>query len=323
MNNGLLQVLVEEDGGYRREGNNWGRSEEHSSLVVNEESQRWYWNSENIGGTALDYLILVRGMNKKTAEKIVEGRSKIITGSFFEKDEERFYVPQEKLVDLLWELGKGNREYWYKRKLTDRTIDRHRLGFYNDWFLIPLYRNEQFVNFQMRRDEPKKAITQWYRTETWEPTLVNAGILSLVDTVFITEGIVDALLLTQEGIPAVSQNTSALWSAEWFPLFTTVKKIYYIADNDKAGRNAAVRVAKSLGTSKVNIFQFEGKEEKYDAGQYFQDGGTAKEFRELVETQSKNLFEIGELNENRNRYRRASISVARRNLPILPGKQRV
>lgn len=311
MNNGLLQVLVEEDGGYKREGNNWGRSEEHSSLVVNEESQRWYWNSENMGGTALDYLVLVRGLDKKTAEKIVEARSRIITGSFFEQEEEKYFVPQERLVDLLWELGKGNREYWYKRKLTDKTIDRHRLGFYDGWYTLPLYEGERFVNFQIRRDKPNKSITQWYRTKYWEPSLVNAGILSLVDTVFITEGTVDALLLSQEGIPAVAQTTSAFWDAKWFPLFSNVKKIYYIADNDKTGRNAAVRVAKSLGTGRVNIFQFSDKEEKYDTGQYFQEGGNAQEFRAMVEAESKSLFEIGELNENRSRFRRRTIPLAR------------
>jgi len=297
MNNGLLQVLVEEDGGYKKEGNNWGRSVEHSSLVVNEEAQRWFWNSENMGGTAVDYLIMVRRIDRKTAEKIVESRGKIITGSFLEQDEERFFIPQERLVDLLWELGKGNRQYWYDRKLTDRTIDRFRLGFYNDWNLIPMYRYDQFVNFQMRRDFPRKSITQWYKTENWVPCLVNSGILPLVDTVFITEGTVDAILLSQEGIPAVAQNTSAFWSSEWFPLFSKVKNIYYIADNDKAGKNASVRVANNLGLDRVKIFQFVGEDEKFDSGEYFKRGGNAKEFRQMVEEESKNLFEIGELND--------------------------
>lgn len=302
MNNGLLQVLVEEDGGYKREGNNWGRSLEHSSLVVNEEAQRWYWNSENVGGTALDYLILVRGINKKAAQKIVETRGRILTGSYFEIDtEEKYHVPQERLVDLLWELGKGNRQYWYDRKLTNKTIDRFRLGFYNNWYLVPMYRNEQFVNFQMRRDEPKKSITQWYKTENWEPCLVNSGILSIVDTVFITEGTIDAILLSQEGIPSVAQNTSAFWGSMWFPLFSNVKRIYYIADNDKAGHNAAVRVAKNLGKDRVRIYLFSGQSEKYDTVEYFKEGGNAKEFRQMVEKESKYLFEIGELNDNRKR----------------------
>jgi hypothetical protein len=313
LNSGLLQILVEEDGGYKKEGNNWGRSIERSSLVVNEEAQRWYWNSENMGGTALDYLVLVRGVERRVAEKIIETRGKIITGSFFDvTDEQRYYVPQERLVDLLWELGKGNRQYWYDRLITDKTIDRFRLGFYNDWYLIPMYRHDQFVNFQMRRDKPKKSITQWYRTENWEPCLVNAGILPLVDTVFITEGTTDAILLSQEGIPAVAQNTSAFWSNEWFYLFANVKRIYYIADNDKAGINQAVRVAKNLGENRVRLYRFLGQEEKYDAGQYFKDGGNAKEFRAMVENDSQNLFEIGELvNENRSRYRRRFIPMAR------------
>lgn len=294
MNNGLLQILVEEDSGYKQEGRNWGRSLEHSSLVINEESQRWYWNSENLGGTALDYLVFVRGMDKKTAQKIVDSRSKVLTGSFYDSVEETSYVPYEKLVDLLWELGKGNREYWYSRRLTDKTIDRHRLGFYDGWSLIPLYRGGQFVNFQKRRDLPNKAIKLWYRIPNWEPVLINPEILSIVDTVFMTEGPVDAILLNQEGIPAISHTGGAgYWNSEWIQHFQRVKRVYYIADNDLAGIQAAHRVAKGLGMDKVLVYQFSDKEEKYDTGDYFKEGGVAGEFRRLVEAEAKYLFEIG------------------------------
>lgn len=311
MNNGLLQILVNEDSGYKKEGNNWGRSQEHSSLVVNEEAQRWFWNSENMGGGALEYLILVRGLDKKTAQKIVDARSKIVTGAFFDTEEETFFLPQERLVDLLWELGKGNREYWYKRKLTDKTIDRYRLGFYDDWFLIPLYRNDVFCNFQKRRDKPNKAITQWYRTEKWEPFLINEGILSLVDTVFIVEGAVDAILLNQEGIPSIAQTISAFWDSRWFPLFSNVKNIFYIMDNDPAGKSQGIRVAKNLGINRVRLYEFSDKDKGYDTGTYFQEVGNAKDFRQMVEQDSKYLFEIGEPNENRSRFRRRSVSLAR------------
>lgn len=299
MDNGLLQSLIEEDSGYRKEGKNWGRSEEHSSLVVNEESQRWYWNSENVGGSVLDYLILVRGLDKKSAQKIVDLRSRIINGSFLEKEEEKFYLPMEKLVDLLWELGKGNREYWYDRKIKDGTIDRNRLGFYNGWHLVPLYDGDRFVNFQMRRDKPRKSIRLWYNVENWEPVLINQGILSLIDTVFITEGSVDSILLNQEGIPSVASSSGGVsWSPKWYPQFSRVKNVYYIADNDKTGKYAALRVANSLGASRVKIFQFRDKPLTYDSGDYFKDGGNSKDFREMVESESKYIFEIGEANGN-------------------------
>lgn len=304
MNSGLLQVLVEEDFGYKREGRNWGRAEQHSSLVVNEETQKWYWNAEERGGGVLEYLLYVRGLNKKAAQEILDTRGRILTGSFNNTEEERTFVPQECLVEIMWELGKGNRDYWYSRKLTDQTIDRKQLGFYDGWSLLPLYNpNGHFVNFQMRRDEPKKFIKYWYRHS--KPQLLNPELLMLVDTIFMTEGTIDSILLNQEGIPAVAHSGgSSYWDKEWFSLFSRIKTIYYIADNDSAGRGAAKLFANSLGIYRTKIFMFEDKKETYDTVDYFRDGGNAKDFKKEVEDKSRYLFEIGELNGNTSKSRK-------------------
>lgn len=307
-----LQNLIAEDFGYKHEGTIWGRAEAHSSLVVNEEKQRWYWNSEGKGGNAYDYLIQVRGLEKKRARELLAIREKIILGNHVETREPIGYYPYEKLVDLFWKSGKNNRDYWYARKLTDRTIDRYRLGNFNEWNFLPLYLGDRFVNFQCRRDIPEKRIKLWYRVDDWIPVLINPDLLNLVDTVFITEGTIDAMLLTQEGIPAVSQSGGAgHWNQAWYPLFSRVKDIYYITDNDDAGRRAACKVAMSLGEGRTHIYQFEGKKEKYDTGDYFKEGGNAKEFRQMVIGESKYLFEIGEINEYRFRHGRRNLSLAR------------
>ena len=295
--NDLLQSLVYDDFGYKKEGGNWGRAEQHTSLVVNEESQKWYWNSQNMGGGVLEYLILVRGLNKKNAEEFLDSRGQMSGGisSPVHKDDSK---PYEKLVELLWSLGKGNREYWHDRKLKDSTIDRYRLGFYNGWNLIPLYVGDNFVNFQCRRDFPRKAIRYWYKSNNVEPVLINPGILSLVDTVWITEGVVDSILLNQEGVPSISQTGgSGYWNNSWFSYFHRVKNIIYLADNDNAGKFAAKRVAASLGVDKTKVYLFENKPDKYDTVDFFRDGGTIEELRELVERNSKHVFEIGELNK--------------------------
>lgn len=311
MKDGVLQSLIDEDFGYKHEGRNWGRSETHSSLVLNEDSQRWYWNSEDMGGDALAYLMQVRGLDKKAAREILDLKNKIATGVSYDEEEKTYSSPYEKLVDLMWELGKGNREYWYDRKLTDRTIDRYRLGYYNGWSLLPLYLGDRFVNIQMRRDIPFKKIGMWYSEKVWQPVLVNLNFLDFVDTIYITEGTVDCLLLSQEGIPAVAQTGGGVyWSHEWYPAFSNIKKIYYIADNDKVGVKAATRVAKSLGTDRTYIYRFADKTQKYDSRDFFKDGGTAQEFKDLVENNSKTLDEIGEQNENRLRHRRRGLSLA-------------
>lgn len=311
----ILQALVEEDFGYKKEGKGWGRGEERSSLVVDETKQVWYWNSEHKSGDALAYLIQIRGIEKKKARELLAIREKLAVGIYSQPKEILPYYPYEKLVDLFWELGKKDREYWYKRKITDRTIDRYRLGNFEGWNLIPLYSNNQFVNFQCRRDVPEKRIKFWYKVPDWKHVLINPELLNLVDTIFITEAPTDAILLTQEGIPAVSQSGgSGHWNQAWYPLFSRVKDIYYIADNDEAGRRGAFKVATSLGEGRTHIYQFEGKREKYDTGDYFKEGGNAKEFKELVTKESKYLFEIGEMNEYRSRFRRRGVSLARKHL---------
>lgn len=311
----ILQNLVEEDFGYKKEGKNWGRAEEHSSLVVNEEKQTWYWNSENKGGNAFDYLLKVRNLDRKKAREILEIREKLAMGMYTQTEEVRDYFPYDKLVNLFWESGKKNRDYWYARKITDKTIDRYRLGNFNGWNFIPLYRNDVFVNFQCRRDIPEKRIKMWYRVPDWTPVLINPELLNLVDTIFITESPTDAILLTQEGIPAISQSGGAgHWNQAWYHLFSRIKDIYYIADNDDAGRRGAFKVATSLGEGRTHVFQFEGKKEKYDSGDYFKEGGNAKDFKQMVLDESKYLFEIGEMNEYRSGHRRCSVSLARKYL---------
>ncbi len=306
MNNGLLQILVEEDSGYVKEGRNWGRSDTHSSLVVNEEKQVWYWNSEQIGGGVLEYLIKVRGLTKKSAIEVMNMRGKIIGGSILENQKAVYGHAYEKMVDAFWSLGKAHRDYWYARKLTDKTIDRNRLGFIDGWYTIPLYVGDRFVNFQCRRDLPDKRIKMWYKLENWKPIMLNPELLQLVDKIYVTEGPTDAILLNQEGIPAVSHTGgSGYWNPEWNVLFNRVETIYYIADNDKPGIRASERIAKSLGLYRTYIYRFEDKDKGYDTGDFFKEGGNAKDYKALIESESKLLFEIGELDGyNGSNYRK-------------------
>jgi DNA primase len=293
MNNELLQTLIYEDFGYKKEGRNWGRAEEHSSLVVNEEEQKWYWNSEGMGGNSLDYLTKVRGLGIKKAKELVEIKNKI--AGIPTDNEHTDSKPYDRLVELFWSLGKLNRDYWYKRGLTDRTIDRHTLGFFKGWSLIPLYSGNSFINFQCRRDEPTRFIKYWYDNDSFRPVLLNKNVLDLVDTIYITEGTVDSLLLNQEGLSSVaSTGGSGHWDDSWFPLFYRVKNIIYIADNDNAGKWASNRVAKSLGLDRVRIFTYTQRENKYDTVDYFREGGSVEELKKEIELTSKYHFEIGD-----------------------------
>lgn len=282
----LLQDLIQEDFGIEGRSK-WMHSVDHDSLVYNAEEDYFFWNSQGLKGNALDYLMKVRGLEKSEAQNFLKN----FFGAFKENPEILQAKPYEKLVDVMWVNGFDHREYWYNRCLTDDTIDRYKLGYYNGWNLIPIYENGEFINFQMRRDEPKKTITQWYRTGKAMP-LFNEGILPYVKKIYITEGTVDAILLNQEGFPCVSPNGTNTWQQDWFNKFSNIKEIIYIADNDKAGYNGAKLVAKSLGMYRVKIVNFDGKFEKYDSVNFFQEYNDKDAYKEWLETHSSYLFEL-------------------------------
>lgn len=275
----VLAKFVEQDFGLRWNGGKWARAVEHDSLIVDMEKGLFFWNSEGIAGTAKDYLIKVRKMSKDAARQLLyntEGGTPLVreTGGVP-------CVPYEALVDALWMNGKNERTYWYDRTLTDSTIDRFRLGYFEGWYTIPLYKDGRFYNFQCRRDLPEKKIRPWYKG--MKTVLFNEDILKFTDTVYIPEGLVDAIVLSQWGIPAVSKNNGAeYFDDKWYYKFLNIKNIYYIADNDKAGIIGAKKACAVLGKERVKVFRFKDKQEKYDTGDFFKDGGTGKEFIELV-----------------------------------------
>lgn len=277
-NTDLLLNLVDEDFGVvTRSTSKWARSFEHDSLVIDKTKGLFFWNSEDLKGGPLEYLIKVRGLDYNEAIKIINS-TPISTKVYLEKTNENI-VPYEPLVELFWSSGRKVRDYWYKRLLTDETIDRFRLGYHDGWFTVPLFVNGKFENFQLRRDVPEKKILPWYRKKA---VLFNSSILNIVDTVFITEGTVDAILLNQLGYPAISTTLGANWYDVWFIKFLKQKEIYYIADNDKPGIKMASKVAKNLGTSRVKIITFDGFKDKYDTIDFFRDGHTKEEFNELI-----------------------------------------
>lgn len=278
----ILIDLVREDFGISGKGK-WWRSDIHSSLVVDSENDLYYFNSRNLRGDAKHYLINVRGLSRQNAELFVRALESRL--QLPELKETSLQTKFEKLVNLFHNNGKTNRDYWYKKGLDDRTIDRYRLGFLDGWYTIPIYDSSKFVNFQCRRDDPKR-IKFWYKDDDFKPILYNSDILKFVNTVYIVEGMVDCLLLNQNGIPSVCSTNGAMgWNQNWIKDFTKVSEIFYIADNDKAGVEGAKRVANSLGTSRVKVFRFKDKSSKYGAANFFLEGGTPDEFISTVSSQ--------------------------------------
>jgi hypothetical protein len=289
----LLEVLMDEDFGLNtREGSRWGNTDDHSSMVLDKDKGIFYWNSRGIVGTAITYLIQVRGMTVRDAKKYIEDFGQLRGLTVVKNNKNQDVVVSPKLVDVFFENGKNNREYFYKRGLNDRIIDSFKLGFYNDFNTVPFYENFNFKNFQLRRENPK-TIYGYYRGIG--PLMFNSDILRLVDKIYYTEGPVDAMIMIQNGLPAVSSNCSGGYLGKWISRFVNIKEINILFDNDEAGNLESKRLAKFLGESRCKIYNFWdfGKfGNGYDPVDYFRDGHTANDLKKLLDDKIRYSCEV-------------------------------
>lgn len=290
----LLERCIREDYGLVEVPYRYVKSTQHSSLVYDRVSDRFYWNSMGIFGNLYDYLTLVRNMDSDSVNSFVKHEklypSKNSLEEVLSQSAEPVQLPG--LVKEFYDNGKNVRGYWYnKRGYTDETIDNFMLGWTGEWFCIPIFVNGLFKNFQLRKDNPKK-ISQWYRGTGHLP--FNFSILKYTDWVVLTESPVDAIMLRQNNIPAVSQNLGAgAWNIQWNPLFLHLKNIYIVYDNDDAGMEGSRKTAQNFGY-KARIFNFFGFPPKYDVTDYFKDGGTREEFINSLLTRSVSYDRIPE-----------------------------
>jgi DNA primase len=156
--------------------------------------------------------------------------------------------------------------------------------------MIPFFENGTFRNFQMRKDNPK-TLKSYYRGVG--ALLYNSDILKLTNKIYFVEGPVDALIMIQNGIPAISTNAGEAFKPEWMDKFIYQDEIYICFDNDTAGITGARRVSKVLGLNRCKCYCFQDFDEKgYDPVDYFRDGGKKDDLLNIIETKSKYGFEI-------------------------------
>ena len=291
--NGLiLEQLINEDFGLRlKEGSRWGKSEEHSSMVLDRDKGVFFWNSQEICGDAIVYLTKVRHLSFKDATNYLRDKEYEGTLVWTMETSGEEIVVYPKLVEIFYDLGKNHRDYFYRRGLTDSTIDRFQLGHYNGWSTVPFFEDGTFRNFQFRMDVPSKRIKSYYKN--LGALLFNSDILRLVDEVFYVEGPVDAMILLQNGIPAVSSNIGGGFRKEWYSKFLNVDRIWICFDRDSAGDNESKKLAKFFGEYRCKLYNFwEFEESGYDPVDYFRDGHSGEELLELVKEKSRYVFEM-------------------------------
>ena len=169
--------------------------------------------------------------------------------------------------------------YWRSRGLTDQTISEFFLGWDGQRYTIPaLYR---LIPFGVkRRITPEEYASEYARhiadverlqAENPEWTeqeirkaahpipikytslygsrvgIFNADTLIDANEVVICEGEIDAMLLYQSGVRAVSSTGGAgSWKADWVKMFTHIRDVFVLYDNDEAGRTGTQKVQASI-----------------------------------------------------------------------------
>jgi DNA primase len=292
----ILERLVAEDFGIEDNGPNWARASMHNSLVIDKLNQVFYWNSQGIQGNAYVYLTSVRNLSYEDAKEYLKfaGGTETFIHEIKNGSETVVYP---KLVDAFHQnlLYKNDFSYFEKRKISRETISRYKLGAYEDFVTIPFYMDGVFKNFQLRKDNPK-VIRNFYRNVG--PLLFNSDILKITNKIAIVEAPTSALVLNQNGIPTVSMNTGSEGFMEiWAGYFAHQKEIFILFDNDSAGKLGAIRAAKILGQTKCKLYNFDEYETPgYDAGNFYEDGGTTDKLMEILENKSRYCFQMPEFN---------------------------
>ena len=178
----------------------------------------------------------------------------------------------------------------YDRGILPDTLDKFRLGWYNGYSMIPITEQGELTNFQMRRDRPDKQMKVFYSGQGG--LLFNSDILPYVDYVFYVEGPVDAIVMAQNGLPTVCSTISGGFLPKWYGKFIHQKRVYVLFDHDSAGFEESERIAFFMGTTRTKIYNFTDFSKKgYDPVDFFRDGLTKKDLWNLVEVNSKYVFE--------------------------------
>jgi len=257
-----IEQVIGHDIELTESGQRYFRGVEHDSLVIDKQTNLFYWNSAGMWGNALDWLTKIRGYSVADALEVLQQYSaipirKVVFDGLFKPN-----GPYYKLLDVFYNLGKKHRDYWYGRGYTDATIDAFKLGYTGIYYTIPIMFQSKLLNFQCRT--PEKKIRTWTRGLGIQP--FNFDILPNTDWVVITEGPVDAIIATQYRIPAISLLPNALnWDRNLSEYLAHIQEIYLFFDNDEAGLQGMRKVGKTFH-NKCKVVDWEGYPEKFDVG---------------------------------------------------------
>lgn len=170
------------------------------------------------------------------------------------------------------------------RGLSKATIKKFQLGYdkEKDAIAIPVFKRGELINIRYRLLEPgdKPKYTQEKGCEVWiyNEEGIQEGLAK--GHVFIVEGEFDLMSTWQAGIKAVISPASGKDSyGVWLELIENIPRVLIAYDNDKPGKETAMKMAERIGIEKCKeiIYPHDCK----DANEYFKKK-TIDDFKVLV-----------------------------------------
>jgi DNA primase len=254
-----------------RSGERYFRAVPHDSLVIDTKKNLFFWNSIGVSGDGYDWLTKVRGLSSMEAIKILQQYTNVPIKARVDTSLFTPSGPYYKLLSIFHELGKGHRDFWYERGYTDDTIDLFQLGWTGKYYVVPIIHDGKLLNFQCRTKD--KRMWSWTKGLGKLPFNFSAIKDNEYNWIIITESLVDCIIATQYGYPAVSISPNALGLDNRFVgHFHGIPKIYLMFDNDKAGKRGMKNVAKKF-PNRSWVPQWEGYPDKADVGDVLKDEG--------------------------------------------------
>lgn len=233
-------------------------TQQHSSLTIYPDTNTFNWFSQNFGGDIFKWMEKVHGMPFEVALAHLNGKT--VDFSYMVERPKAPVTPIEPLPQDLHlryhrNLLMADRAWWHERGITDEGISRFFLGVarvHPIWrqktYTFPVIEKGMLVDIRNRLANPENPGDK-YRPEGRGrgSHLFNGDILTPeLGSVVVVAGEAKVIVLSQEGIPAVSSTAGCkTWPTEWTTRLQFCRSVYLCFDPGEEAH--AARIAEQIG----------------------------------------------------------------------------
>lgn len=250
----------------------------------------WHCMKNDCGGTVNK---LMRKLLKRERDAARAESAEVVDINSRRKKPSKPLPTQKQIDGYVKQLhANGRLQQWLfeRRGLALDDIEPFHIGYDNSTrrYVLPVYAEDRATLVNVRMYNPKARAEQakmlpWatgYGTQ-----LFNPAVLEGHDEIVLSEGEWDCVINCAHGIPTVTTTGGAgAFQMEWVKHFKG-KHVFICFDEDDGGRKGAIRTARMLQyvAAGVYIIALGTNKKSGDITDFYLDGGTEAQFRELME----------------------------------------